>query len=127
MLEKVWRKGNTLTLLVGMYIDATMEQYGGSSKKKKTYFFFSELFRATPRAYESFQARGQIGVVAASLYHSYSKHQIWAISTTYTIAHGNARSLTYWVRTGIKPTSSWLLVGFVTTEPQWELQKKKKI
>ena len=26
MLERVWRKGNTVTLLVGMYIDtATME------------------------------------------------------------------------------------------------------
>ena len=32
-------------------------------------------------------------------------------------AHGNARSLTQWVRLGIEPMSSWILVGFVTTEP----------
>ena len=40
---------------------------------------------------------------------------------TYTTAHGNTRSLTHWARPGIKPTSSWMLVGFVTAEPQWEL------
>ena len=34
------------------------------------FFFF--LFRATPEAYESFQARGRIGATAASLHHSYS-------------------------------------------------------
>ena len=42
-------------------------------------------------------------------------------SSTYTIAHGNAGSLTHWVRPGIKATSSRILVRFVTTEPQWEL------
>ena len=35
--------------------------------------------------------------------------------------HCNARSLTHWVRPGIKPATSWLLVGFVSTVPQWEL------
>ena len=30
-------------------------------------------------------------------------------------------SLTHRVRPGIKPLSSWILVGFVTPEPQWEL------
>ena len=39
----------------------------------------------------------------------------------YTTAHGNARFLTRWTRLGIEPTSSWILVGFVTTEPWWEL------
>ena len=29
--------------------------------------------------------------------------------------------LNHWVRPGISPLPSWLLVGFVTTEPQWEL------
>ena len=37
-----------------------------------------------------------------------------AISSTYTTAQGNARTLTHRVRPGIKPTSSWMLVGFVT-------------
>jgi len=40
---------------------------------------------------------------------------------TYTTAHGNARSLTLWARPGIEPASSWILVGFISTEPQWEL------
>ena len=47
--------------------------------------------------------------------------QIWGMSATYTAAQGNARSLTYWVRPGIKPASSWIQVGFVTTEPPQEL------
>ena len=44
-----------------------------------------------------------------------------AMSVTYTTAHSNAGFLTHWARPGIKPTSSWILVGFITTEPQWEL------
>ena len=49
------------------------------------------------------------------------QHRVWATSVPYTTAQGNARSLTHWVRLGIKPESSWILVGFVITEPQWEL------
>ena len=47
---------------------------------------------------------------------------IRVMSTTYNTAHSNAESLTHWVRPGIKPepASSWILVMFVTTEPQWE-------
>ena len=51
------------------------------------------------------------------------QRRIWASSVTYTTAHSNARSLTHWTRPGIKPRSSWMLVGFITTEPQWELPK----
>ena len=47
--------------------------------------------------------------------------QIQAASATYTIAHGNARSLTHWARPGIEPMSSWILVGFISTDPQQEL------
>ena len=49
--------------------------------------------------------------------------RIQAASVTYTTAHSNAGSLTCWVTPGIEPTSSWLLVGFVTAESQWEFQK----
>ena len=45
-----------------------------------------------------------------------------AKSVTYTTAHSNARSLTHWLRLGIKTSSSWILVGFVTTELQGEFQ-----
>ena len=37
-------------------------------------------------------------------------------TATYAAAYSNARSLTCWGRPGIKPTSSWILVGFLT---QW--------
>ena len=42
------------------------------------------------------------------------QRQIQATSSTYTAAYGHARSLTCWARLGIKPTSSWILVGFLT-------------
>ena len=31
--------------------------------------------------------------------------------------------LTHYVRPGIKPTSSWMLVGFITSEPQGEVPR----
>ena len=34
--------------------------------------------------------------------------------TSYTAAHGNTRSLTHWVGPGIKTTSSWILISFLT-------------
>ena len=36
------------------------------------FFFFLFLFRAATVAYGGYQARGQIGAVAAGLYHSHS-------------------------------------------------------
>ena len=48
--------------------------------------------------------------------------RIWATSVTYTFAHGNGGSLTNWVRSGIKPSTSRFLVRFVSSVPQWELQ-----
>ena len=47
--------------------------------------------------------------------------RIWAKSVTYTAAYSNTRSITHWVRPGIQPASSWILVTLVTTEPWWEL------
>ena len=42
------------------------------------------------------------------------------MSGTYTTAHSNARSLTHWSRPGNKPTSSSMLVRFISTDPQRE-------
>ena len=42
------------------------------------------------------------------------QHRIWAASVTYTKAHGNTGSLIHWVRPGIEPASSWLLIRFLT-------------
>ena len=49
------------------------------------------------------------------------ERRIWAVSATCATAHGNAISLTHWVRPRIEPTSSWILVRLITIEPQWEL------
>ena len=46
------------------------------------------------------------------------QHQIRATSATYTTAHGNAGSLSHWVRPRIEPKSSWMLVRFVSAEPR---------
>ena len=37
---------------------------------------------------------------------------IQAESATYTTTHSNVWSLTHWVRPGIEPESSWMLLGF---------------
>ena len=39
----------------------------------------------------------------------------------YTTAHGNAGFFNPMRKARIEPESSWILVGFVTTELQWEL------
>ena len=51
------------------------------------------------------------------------QHHIWAMSRTYTTAHGKARSSTHWVRPGINLATSWLLVGSASAVPRWELQQ----
>ena len=45
-----------------------------------------------------------------------------AASATYTTGHSNAGTLTHWVRPETKPLSSWILVSFITTEPQQKLR-----
>ena len=79
---------------------------------------FCLSFRATPAAYGGSQARGLIGGSRRPTPQP-QKSGIPAVSATYTTAHGNTRSLTHWSRPGIKPASSWMLVGFA--EPQGEL------
>ena len=51
------------------------------------------LFRATPMAYGSSQARGQVGAVAAGLHHSHSNARSEPRSAMYTTAQGNAGCL----------------------------------
>ena len=62
------------------------------------------LFFIFPVVYGRSQARGQIGAAPASLHH---RPQMWDSSATYTIAGP-----------GIKPASSLILAGFISTEPR---------
>ena len=77
------------------------------------FFVFFCLFRATSVAYGGSQSRGRIGAIAACLHHSHSNEGSKPRLRPTVTAHGNGGSLTHWVRPGIKPTSSWILVGFV--------------
>ena len=79
------------------------------------FFFFLFLFTAAPEICGNSQARGQIGAIATGLHHSRSNtgpepH----LRPTPELIYGNTGVLTYWARPGIKPTSSWILVGFLT-------------
>ena len=58
-------------------------------------FIYFCLFRAAPAAYGSFQARGQMGAVAAGLMLQPQQHAIQAVSATDTTVHSNAGSLTH--------------------------------
>ena len=86
---------------------------------KKTWiyliFFFFCLFRATHMTYGSSQARDWIWAAVAGLHHSHSKIGFY-LSPVCDLHH----SSWHWVGPGIKPASSWILIGFITAEPQWE-------
>ena len=59
------------------------------------FYFIFAFSRATPVTYGGSQARGLIGVTAASLHQSHGNAGSQAASATYTTAHGNAGSLTH--------------------------------
>ena len=86
-------------------------------------FFFFSLFRAAPAAYRSSQARGWITVTAASLHYSHSNSgsELHLQPTPQLMATPDP--LTHWERPGIQPTSSWILVRFLTHWATWELHE----
>ena len=79
----------------------------------QVFCFFSFFFRATPVAYESSQARGQIGAAAAA--HTTQLQQPDPSRVCDLMA--TLDPLTHWVRSGIEPVSSWPPVGFITSKP----------
>ena len=85
-------------------------------------FFFFCLFRATPLVYGGSQARGQIRAVATGLHYNHSSRRYEPCLQPTSELVANARSLTHWAIPGMEPASSWILVRFVSTEPQWELK-----
>ena len=79
------------------------------------------LFRAAPVAYGSSQARGSNQSYSCQPISQPRQRGIWAASATYAAAHGKNGFLTHGVRPETEPASSWILVGFITPVPQWEL------
>ena len=78
-------------------------------------------FRAAPTAHGGSQARGSNQNHSCPPLPGPQQHRIWAVPAIYTTAPGSAGSLTHWARPGIEPATSWLLVGFISNVPQWEL------
>ena len=95
------------------------KEWGSSLGPPPFYLFiFFLLFRAAPGHMEV----PRLGV----------KSELWLLA--YTMATGmqdlshvcdphrtSWQCKTYWARLGIEPMSSWILVRFITTEPQWKL------
>ena len=81
-------------------------------------FILLFFFIAAPAACGISQANSWIRSCSCQPTSQSQQHQIWSASAAYTTAHGNARFLTHWGRPGMEPLSSWIIVGFVTTEPQ---------
>ena len=75
------------------------------------YLFTYLLFRAALSAYGNSRVRCPVTATAMP-----DLSHVCHLTT----AHGIALSLIHWVGPGIKPSSSWILVRFVTDEPQWE-------
>ena len=70
------------------------------------------LFRAPPTVYGSSQARSQIRTETASVCHSHSNARICDLHHS-----------PWQCRIRMEPTSSWILIGFISAAPQWELPK----
>ena len=85
------------------------------------YFFFFFPFRAVLEAYGSSQARGQIEATAVCLHHSHSNagsERCCLCDIHHSSQHCQIPDP---LRPGIKPASSWILVGFASVVPQREL------
>ena len=85
-------------------------------------FFFSFCFLGPHLQHMEVPRQGVESELQLPAYVTARAIQDPAASATYTTTHGNARSLTHWVRPGFEPATSWFLVGFISTAPRPELQ-----
>ena len=90
------------------------------------YIYIYSLFRSTPSEHGSSKAGGWIRACRLPAYTTATA--TWDPSHTCDLHQisQQCRSLTHWVRLGIEPTSSWILVGFITFEPQQGLKSMLK-
>ena len=105
--EFMWRNNILKLLVIG----------GETSEKKKIFFFFFFFFLEPPLHMEVpwLKVESELQLPAYTIA---KQCRTWVACVTYTTAHHKARS-------GIKPASSCLLDGFITTEPQWGTPKQK--
>ena len=89
--------------------------------RSEAFFFFFLLFRVKFVTYGGSQARGQIEATAAGLHYSHSNTKSEPHLQPTPQLTAMPESPTHWAGSGIEPASSWILVRFVSTAPQWEL------
>ena len=77
-------------------------------RKKRPFFFKGHTHKEVPRL-------GSNWICSCWPTPQPQQLGILAESATYTTAHSKAGSLTHQVRLGIKPKSSWILVGFISS------------
>ena len=119
-LKKRGTQGSTVDLHHSWHrlLDSSVKISGGFF-----FFFFFLLFKVAPVAYGSSWARGQIRAAPAGLGHSHSN----------AISEPRLRPIPQLMATlDSQPTeqgqelnqylTSWIQAGFVTAEPQWDLQ-----
>ena len=81
-------------------------------------YLFVCLFRATPAAHGGSQAKGWIRATVAGLHHSHSNVGLEPfMRPTPQLTATLDPYLTHWARPGIKPATSWFLVGFTFAAP----------
>ena len=87
----------------------------------KSFFFFFFRFSVAPAAYGNSQTTSQIRATVAGLCHSHSngRSELRLEATIQLTATPDP--LTHWTGPEIEPTSSWILIRFVSTESQGEL------
>ena len=104
----------SMSLLRKIYLEISIKLYLAHLVRFYFLFFFFVFLGLYPWHIGSSQARGPIGAVAASLRHSHSnmgsKLRLWPTPQLMEIPG----SLTHWAKPGVKLTSSWILVGFLT-------------
>ena len=86
-----------------------------------SFFFFFGFLGLYPRHVEVPRLLSAESELQLLVYSTAMASLDLSIICDYTIAHGNARSLIHWARSGIEPASSWILAGFIYAAPQWEL------
>ena len=90
----------------------TLKSSRFTQRSGNAHFFFLFFLGPYPRHMEVPRLRVESELHLLAYTHP-QQQWIWAVSSTYTTAHGNARFLTHWLRPGIEPASSWILARFV--------------
>ena len=117
-----WQLQETISRFWQFPVSSAVSHFFSQQLYHEGIFFFSPFFcsfwpHPGHMAYGSSQARGRIG--AADAGHSYSQ------KGSEPCLQSSHSSQLHWIphplRIGIKPKSSCILVGFISTATQWEL------